>query len=71
MTLLASPRTHPAAEPPNAWVDPDNTDDLIALQREIEAGVRVLVVGQPVYYGSKVRVPLFKEPRRDPAGGGA
>ena len=60
ITLLAGPRTHPAAEPPNAWLDPEDTAHLRALQAEIEEGTKVHVVGHPAYYGSRVRVPLHK-----------
>lgn len=60
ITLLAGPRIHPSAAPPNAFIDPDSPDDLKALQSEIEDGMQVFVVGHPAYYGSQVRVPLHK-----------
>ncbi len=60
LTLLAGPRTNPHARPPNDWVDPDDVDALVQLQMAIESGERVQVVGPPVHYGSRVRVPLHR-----------
>lgn len=60
-TLLASPRVHPTAPPPNAWLDPDDRDALIRLQHEIEAGAKVHLVGQPQHYGSAIRIPIHRQ----------
>ena len=59
-SLLASPRVHPLAPPPNMVLDLDDVDSLLALQRDIEEGCSVRVVGHPVHYGSHVRVALHR-----------
>ena len=68
-TLLASPRVHPAAPPPNTLLDVDDVAALRQLQRDIEAGWRVYVVGHTIEHGAHVRVPLHRAepPRSDPA----
>lgn len=63
--VLASPRAHPGAPPPNALLDVDDVAALQELQREIEAGHRVLVVGHALTHGTFVRVPLYRS-RLDP-----
>ena len=60
-SVLSSPRVHPDAPPPNALLDVDDHQALVALQREIEAGHQVVVVGHPVSHGCHVRVPLYRE----------
>ncbi|MBI5608742.1 MAG: hypothetical protein HY902_07660 [Deltaproteobacteria bacterium] len=60
-SVLAAPRAHPDAPPPNSLLDADDPQALIELQREIEAGHRVVVVGRPLNHGTYVRVPLFRE----------
>ena len=59
--LLSRPGRPPGAPAPNAWVNPDDVDALRQLQRDIEGGERVLLVGQPQYHGAEVRVPLFRQ----------
>jgi hypothetical protein len=61
-TLLASPRVHPGAPPPNTLLDVDDVDALKALQADIERGERVQVVGHTIEHGAHVRVPLHREP---------
>ncbi len=61
-SLLASPRVHPLAPPPNMVLDLDDVESLLALQRDIEDGWTVRVVGHPVHYGSHVRVALHRAP---------
>ena len=41
-----------------SYIDADNTEAMIDLQREIEAGRRVFVCGKPVRDGSSTLVPL-------------
>ena len=41
-----------------SYIDADDTDAMIALQRELEAGWRVFVSGRPVRDGSATLVPL-------------
>ena len=64
-TLLAGPNLHPLADPPNGWIDPDDADALIALQLEIEAGVRVHLVGRPQHYGARIRIPIYRSGPKD------
>ncbi len=66
-TLLVAPRVHPSAAPPNAWLNPDDVDALTALQRDLEGGERVLLVGRPQYYGAQVRIPLHRGGRQEVA----
>lgn len=61
-SLLQSPRVHPAAPPPNTLLDVDDPQALQALQRDIEAGRRVSIVGHPIDHGPYVRVPLYVHP---------
>jgi len=60
-SVLSSPRVHPDAPPPNALLDVDDEASLVELQREIEDGHRVVVVGHPVAHGAHVRVPLHRD----------
>ncbi len=60
-SVLASPRAHPLAPPPNALLDVDDVAALVALQREIESGLLVQVVGAPFAHGTHVRVPLHRQ----------
>lgn len=62
-TLLASPRVHPAARAPNRLLDVDDGAALLSLQRELEAGERVQIVGHAIEHGSRVLVPLHVEGR--------
>lgn len=57
-TLLASPRVHPGAPPPNTLLDVDDVDALKSLQKQLEAGTQVQVVGHTMEHGAHVRVPL-------------
>lgn len=57
-SLLVSPRVHPEAPVPNALLDVDDVDALKKLQRELEAGRRVFIVGHPMTHGPHVLVPL-------------
>jgi hypothetical protein len=66
-SVLTAPRVHPLAPPPNALLDVDDVAALQALQREIEAGLRVEVVGRPYAHGTHVRVPLHRQ-ALDPQG---
>ncbi|HAN30998.1 MAG TPA: hypothetical protein DCQ06_05320 [Myxococcales bacterium] len=61
LTLLSSPGKPPGAPPPNDWLNPDDPQALEDLQKSIEVGDKVLLVGQPQYYGSEVRVPLYRQ----------
>ncbi len=63
-TVLASPRVHPAAPPPNTLLDVDDVEALQRLQRDIEEGQKVLVVGHTIEHGAHVRVPLHCVPRQ-------
>lgn len=66
-TLLAGPAVHPAAEPPNDWVDPDSEAELRALQRDIEGGSVVHLVGKPQVFGAQIRIPIHRCGRSDVA----
>lgn len=57
---VIKPGTSPAAPPATHMLDVDDTDALIALQRDIEAGTQCSIVGPPVIHGSIVQVPLRK-----------
>lgn len=70
LSPLASPRVHPHAPPPNAVLNPDDVGELMALQRDIEAGWRVRIVGHPATYGAHTRVALHRAPP-DADGGAA
>ncbi|MBM4342012.1 MAG: hypothetical protein FJ100_01345 [Deltaproteobacteria bacterium] len=59
-SVLLAPRAHPDAPPPNALIDVDDEGALRQLQRDIEAGHRIQVVGQPTSVGCHVRVPIFR-----------
>ena len=61
-TLLASPRVHPSAPPPNTLLDVDDVASLQTLQRQLEAGQRAYVVGHTMEHGAHVRVPLHVTP---------
>ena len=61
-TLVAGPQLHPGAPAPNALLDVDDHAALRALQHELEAGVRVQVVGKALEHGAQVLVPLHKQP---------
>ncbi|MSP93293.1 MAG: hypothetical protein EXR79_16115 [Myxococcales bacterium] len=60
--LLRAPVPGPPLLVANADVDADDAAQLIALQREIEAGRRICIVGHPSEQGPLVRVPLWKDP---------
>ncbi len=59
-SVLASPRVSPHAPPPNAVLDLDNVHELRELQRDIEAGWCVQVVGHPTTYGAHIRIALHR-----------
>ena len=61
-SVLASPRVSPHAPPPNAVLDLDSVDELMALQGDIEAGWRALLVGHPTNYGAHARIALHRSP---------
>lgn len=54
----------PSAPPATHMLDVDDEEALIALQRDIERGVRVAIVGPPSTRGSIVQVPLRREEAR-------
>jgi len=60
--LVYAPSVHPASPPPNALLDVDSAADLQALQRDLEAGEKIYVVGKPIHHGASVRVPLYRSP---------
>jgi hypothetical protein len=62
-SLLATPHLHPETPAANDSVDVDDIQALVALQRDIEAGDRVSIVGHPVAEGPSVRVPLYRAHR--------
>jgi hypothetical protein len=55
---LMKPGTSPAAPPATHMLDVDDEPALIALQRELEAGIRYAIVGAPETRGSIVQLPL-------------
>jgi hypothetical protein len=60
-TLVAGPLLHPGGPAPNTLLDVDDLDAVQALQREIEAGVQVQIVGKALEHGAQVLVPLYKQ----------
>lgn len=57
---IIKPGTSPAAPPATHVLDVDDEAALIALQREIEAGIKYQIVGPPQTHGSYVTVPLHR-----------
>ena len=57
---LISPSTSSDAPPATHMLDVDDEVALIALQRDLEAGIQYAIVGQPPVRGSIVQVPLHR-----------
>jgi hypothetical protein len=57
-TLLLSTRVHPDAPPPNRFLDADDAGQLKALQRDLEEGQEVWLVGRAIEHGTHVLLPL-------------
>lgn len=57
---VIKPGTSPAAPPGTHLLDVDDDAALLALQREIEAGIEYQIVGPPTHRGSIVQVPLHR-----------
>jgi hypothetical protein len=59
---VLKPGTSPAAPPATHMLEVDDEMALIALQKELEAGICYQIVGPPVTRGSIVQVPLHRGP---------
>ncbi|MEC8022623.1 MAG: hypothetical protein VX223_01725 [Myxococcota bacterium] len=57
---LISPSTSSDAPPATHMLDVDDVTALIALQRDLEAGIPYAIVGRPTIRGSIVQVPLHR-----------
>jgi hypothetical protein len=61
-SLLTGARFHPNSPPPNVLVDVDDVEQLMNVQREIEAGWRYSLVFEPEARGTYVQAPLLRLP---------
>ncbi len=57
-TLLSSPRVHPLAPPPNRLLRVDDSAQLLDMQRLLEQGAEVWLVGRAVEHGPHVLMPI-------------